>query len=109
MVSQDGDMPKEVTECSPPMDFLQAYFLFIHDNSSQSKTKYKNQLGFQASSAAAIRVLPEIPTAEKCRHPDVPQKGVVNQNSQPKYIFSMLVNIPSSITNYGFISKTLLI
>lgn len=109
VVSQDGDMPKVVTECSLPMDFLQVYFLFIHDNSSQRKPKHKNLLGFQASSVEAIRVLPEIPRAEKCRHLDVHWKGVVNQNSQPKYIFAMLVNIPSSIINYGFISKTLLI
>lgn len=99
-------MPKVVTECSPAMDFLQAYFLFIHDNSSQSKAKHKNQLGFQASSAEAIRVLCEIPTAEKCRHLDV-QRVVSKIHSQN--IFTMPVNIPSSIINYGFISKTLLI
>lgn len=108
VVSQDGDMPKVVTECSPPMDFLQAYLLFIHDNSSQSKAKHKNQLGFQASSAEAIRVLSEIPTTEKCRHLDVQRKHVVSK-IHSQNIFTMPVNIPSSIINYGFISKTLLI
>lgn len=121
MVPCNRDVPKRVTVCSPLVDSLHTYFLFIHDTASQSKTKHKkNQLGFPPSSSKHMYDVlstpaqcAQTPIAEKWGSIlNVHQKGVVNQNmSLPgpnlfRFImYYLIINIPSSIINYGFISK----
>ena len=90
------------------------------------KQSTENQLGFPPSSSKLVHDVPsassqcaQTPIAETGNNFNVYQKGVVNQNSQPKYVFTvpifmfMLIMyyliIPPSIISYGLISKKLLV